>query len=111
VVSFAKPAVLRNYQKHQKWKFDLYADPEKKLYKAFGLRRAKLREVLHPSAMKKYMKYLFQGKKMEMPTDDIYQMGGNYILSAEGKLVYAHQSQTPVDRPSVPELLRELSKA
>jgi len=108
-ISFAEPPVLKDYKKHFEWKLDLYADPQRKLYHLFGLKRLGVLNIFHPKSILKYTTYFLQGKKIQKATQDIYQMGGDFILNAEGRLTYAFRSHRPDDRPSVNELLKALS--
>ena len=41
--------------------------------------------------------------------DDPHQMGGDFIVDKEGRMILIHPSQTPADRPSVIALLDALS--
>ena len=43
------------------------------------------------------------------PGDDIYSMGGDFILARDGNMIFGHRMEA-VERPSVSELLTVLSK-
>ena len=40
--------------------------------------------------------------------DDPHQMGGDFILNKDSKLMFLYQSRTPSDRPSVDEVIEAL---
>ena len=43
--------------------------------------------------------------------DDPHQLGGNIIVNKEGKLSMIYRSQTPLDRPSVKDMLNMVRNA
>lgn len=106
VVSFAEPARLVRYQEHHRWPFLMLADPERRAYQAFALKRLSWFQVFSPAALKLYWKLLRGGMKQEhYDGDDIYQSGGDFLLDHAGNILFAHRSQDPADRPSITELL------
>jgi peroxiredoxin len=106
VVSFAEPAKLVRYQEHHQWPFIMLADPVRKGYEAFALKRLSWFQVFSPAALKLYWKLLRSGMKQERyQGDDIYQSGGDFLLDRTGNILFAHRSQDPADRPAVARLL------
>lgn len=106
VVSFAEPAKLVHYQEHHQWPFIMLADPERKAYEAFALKRLSWFQVFSPAALKLYWKLLRSGMKQERyEGDDIYQSGGDFLIDRTGNILFAHRSQDPADRPVVARLL------
>jgi hypothetical protein len=106
VVSFAQPAKLVRYQEHHQWPFIMLADPERKAYEAFALKRLSWFQVFSPAALKLYWKLLRSGMKQERyEGDDIYQSGGDFLIDGGGNILFAHRSQDPADRPAVARLL------
>ena len=110
IISFARPESLTEYQKHFQWKFDIYSDPERKLYHSFGMKQISALNVFHPRTLLKYAQYALEGKKIEKTKEDIYQIGGDVLLDANGKVRYRFCSQRPDDRPSIETLLTEIKK-
>jgi hypothetical protein len=106
VVSFAQPAKLVRYQEHHQWPFIMLADPERKAYEAFALKRLSWFQVFSPAALKLYWKLLRSGMKQERyEGDDIYQSGGDFLIDRKGNILFAHRSQDPADRPAVARLI------
>lgn len=106
-VSFAEPAKLVDYQKHHRWPFLMLADPERKAYRAFGLKRLSWFQVFSPAALKLYWKLLRGGMRRERHQgEDIYQSGGDFLIDGAGEIIFAHHSQNPADRPEIGRLLR-----
>jgi len=111
VVSFAQPAKLVRYQEHHQWPFIMLADPERKAYEAFALKRLSWFQVFSPAALKLYWKLLRSGMKQERyEGDDIYQSGGDFLIDGGGNILFAHRSQNPADRPAVAQLLMVIDR-
>jgi len=109
VVSFAEPPRLVRYQEHHRWPFTMLADPERRAYQAFALKRLSWFQVFSPAALKLYWKLLRGGMKPEhYEGDDIYQSGGDFLIDRNGNILFAHRSQDPADRPSVLNLLQAI---
>ena len=84
----------------------MLADPERKAYEAFALKRLSWFQVFSPAALKLYWKLLRSGMKQERyGGDDIYQSGGDFLIDGSGNILFAHRSQDPADRPAVARLL------
>jgi peroxiredoxin len=111
VVSFAEPANLIPYQQRHQWPFAVFADPTRKAYQAFELKRLSWLHVFSPSTVKLYFKLLRAGMRREnYGKDDIYQSGGDFMLDRSGNLIFAHCSQDPADRPPVAEMLQAIDR-
>uniref|UniRef100_A0A673GH74 Uncharacterized protein n=1 Tax=Sinocyclocheilus rhinocerous TaxID=307959 RepID=A0A673GH74_9TELE len=41
--------------------------------------------------------------------DDLFQMGGDFGLDQGGKVIFSYRCKSPVDRPSVPQILAAVS--
>jgi len=87
----------------------MLADPERRAYKAFSLKRLSLFRVFSPAALKLYWKLLRGGIKPEhYEGDDIYQSGGDFLIDRNGNILFAHRSQDPADRPATAKLLQAI---
>ncbi len=111
MVSFAEPAKLVQYQERHRWPFIMLADPERKAYKTFALKRLSWFQVFSPAALKLYWKLLRGGMKQERyQGEDIYQSGGDFLLDGSGKILFAHRSQDPADRPEAARLIEAIDR-
>ena len=89
------------------------ADPERLLYKLFGLGRLPMHNSKWmTSAMNAYDGKLASGVEVYSETElgDVYQSGGEAIVTQEGKVVYSFRGSAPYLRPPVEELLSALDK-
>ena len=107
VVSFAAPALLRLYGQEQD--FDdvrLLSDQDRAAYAAFGFGRAGYGRVwLDPRVWRTYAALLARGRRPRPAQDDALQLGGDVLVTADGRVTWIHRSRGPEDRPSVDEVL------
>jgi hypothetical protein len=68
---------------------------------------------LRPGVIWHYLKLIFRGWMPKGPDQgaDVWQLGGDFVIAADGRLVYAHPSKNAADRPSNEELLQALRSA
>ncbi|KAL6485616.1 hypothetical protein MHYP_G00050080 [Metynnis hypsauchen] len=78
--------------------FDMVFDPERKVYQAFSLGSSEYHVTKRsfPQVPPQFI-------------DDLFQMGGDFVLDEEGAVIFSHRSQSPVDRPSAEHILAALS--
>lgn len=106
VIVFAESAKLKEYIEYYKWIYPVYSDPERKVYKLFGLGRAHKNQVFTLGVIWKYLKLIAQGKKLKKTNEDVYQLGGDFIIDGKGVLQYCFRSKNIDARPRVEDLLR-----
>ena len=111
VVTFAAPEILARYQAHVHWPFPILADPERKAYGAFALKRLSWFRVFSPATLKLYLKLFRKGlARQDYGKEDVYQSGGDFLIDREGNILFAHRSEDPADRPSVATLLKAIDR-
>ena len=107
VVSFAEPGKLAPYQEIHQWPFTMLADPDRKLYQAFALKRLSWFRVFSPATLKLYLKLYRRGlPQHDYGKEDIYQAGGDFLIDRDGQVFFAHRSEDPADRPTMGRLLK-----
>jgi hypothetical protein len=107
VVTFTKPEHLDGYLAMNDLPFAVLIDSDRAGYHAFGLGRGSLLRVWGTRAAWRYLQLCFQGKwrNLRRPTEDTRQLGGDFIVDAEGVLVYGFWGKGPDDRPGIDELI------
>ncbi|MBA2451501.1 MAG: redoxin domain-containing protein [Chloroflexi bacterium] len=107
VVSFDPPRRIRGYCRRLRLPFRCLSDEPREAYRAFGLSRASWLRTLTPKALAPYVRlYLRRGGPRPMyGGQDLRQMGGDFVVSPDGRLAFAYASHDPADRPSVDDLL------
>ena len=88
--------------------FPLLSDPDRDVYRAYGLRRGRLSQLLRPGTVLAYIKLLGRGRLYHFRRSDLRQLGGDFVIDEGGKVQYQYRSAAPHDRPSVDQLLRIL---
>jgi peroxiredoxin len=105
LITFTRPRNLRGYRRRLALAYPVLADETRAVYRAYGLQRGSWRRVWGLKSVRAYGRLLRQGRRLERPSGDTLQLGGDFIVDRDGRLAYAHRSRGPHDRPSVDELL------
>ena len=89
-------------------------DPDRTSYRYFGLDRGRWSMFFRPKVLAHYLRLIFTGWRPRpgVAGEDMLQLGGDFVLSADKHLVYAYRSNDPADRPAVADLVspvRELA--
>jgi hypothetical protein len=113
VISQGKPAVLAHFEKRNGFPFPVLGDPDRAVYKAFGLERVWWFAFLFPWVLWGYVKRVFTGTPVRMPylSEDVTQLGGNFLLDQTGKVLWSFKSGDPSLRPTVEQMLKAITAA
>ncbi len=113
VVSQAKPEVLALYLSRFAYSVPLVCDPERTAYTSFELERTGWLTFFKPRVLWGYFRGMWKGQRVRKPYagEDVLQLGGDFILTRERKVVFAYPSADPTDRPAVADLLATLPSA
>jgi hypothetical protein len=106
-VSFAPPARLAAYVARFPLPFPVAADPERHAYRALGLQHASWTGMFRPRVLGRYLGLMFRGW-LPWKADrgaDLLQLGGDFVLDAERRVIFAYRSAAPTDRPTGRQLL------
>ena len=86
--------------------FACYADPERRAYDAFGLKRhAGWHRVLDPRQLSATMHALRAGHPMYKGRLSVRQMPGTFLIDTDGEVRYAHRNRFPADNPPIDDVL------
>src|SRR5437868_6770906 len=85
--------------------FPLLADPERRVYRAYGLEKGPLWRFLMPRVVLGTVRMMEGGRQLQRPHEDPLQLGGDFVVDPTGLLALAHPSQDPSDRPTPAELM------
>ena len=107
-------------QNQEKWcevtqcRHQQLADPDRVLYRQFGIGRLPV----HTSKWTTRAFAIYGGRSAvgiqiypETELGDVYQAGGDVIVTKEGKVVYSCRPSEPNIRPSIPDILSALERA
>ncbi|MBL4573472.1 MAG: AhpC/TSA family protein [Gammaproteobacteria bacterium] len=106
IISFSAPAFARAWLEETNAPFSLLLDENRDVYQKYGLERSFLRS-WSPKTIWYYLLNWKARPKSKLP-DDLNQLGGDYIVDAQGILRFVYPSYEPVDRPSMNQLFSVL---
>lgn len=87
-------------------------DPDRAAYRYFGLDRGHWSMFFRRGVLARYLGLIFGGWRPQRGEtgEDMLQLGGDFILSDDRRLMYAHRSNDPADRPDAGELVTRLQQ-
>jgi hypothetical protein len=83
-------------------------DRDRVAYRAYGLGRAPLTDVVRLGWLPGYLRKLLSGDPLKRPGLDVLQLGGDFVVDRAGSVALAHPSEHFEDREPVGELLRAM---
>ncbi len=81
------------------------SDPERQLYAAYRMGRARWRHLWGLATMGAYAREAWHGRFPRIPRADTVQQGGNVLIDPAGIVRFHHVGRGPADRPSIDTLL------
>jgi peroxiredoxin len=92
--------------------FDCLGDPEREAYHAVGLERGSPKEYIGPQLAKGFLRAARHGAFAGNPQGgDVAQRPGTFVVSPEGRVLYAHYNKDSADNPSMDELLEAVRES
>lgn len=112
-ITFSSPTEALKLSQELKLPFPLVSDPQKVAYNVFELGSAQLKDFLSIKVLWKFMGRVLSGwlPSMGYSKNDLFQLGGDFVVNSKGEIVYEFKSSSPADRPTVKFLLEQLQKA
>jgi len=109
LISFGTPYWARVWREETGSPFPLLLDQERAAYRAYGLARSVWRS-WGWNNMRYYARALWRGEKLRLNRGDTNQLGGDFIVDAQGLIRFAYPSHDPTDRPSLAQIVAVLQK-
>ena len=90
--------------------FPLLVDHNRNTYKAIGLVRGNLNEVMGPAVVAKGVGEFLKGNRQALPPKgtDRMQLGGVAVVDKGGEVLFVHRSKTSADNIPVDTILEVL---
>jgi len=111
-VTFAKPPLIKAFEREMDLPLPIFGDPERHAYRAMGFERASWRRVwLEPRVWARYAVLLSRGRRAKPVDQDTQQLGGDVVLDREGRITWIYRSDGPEDRPPVERVLAAMREA
>lgn len=111
VVTFTEAASAADYRERNDLDLTVLIDVDRSAYRAFGLGRGSVTRVWGWRAARRYVEILrSQGRRgLRRPTEDTLQLGGDFVIGADGRLMFGHWGKGPDDRPDIDLLIAAAS--
>src|SRR5436190_10740049 len=101
VVAFTAPAQIAAFLAKHPLPFPIVSDPGREAYRAFGLKRTNVFAFFKPRVLRKFLRQILHGGRVQRPVDkDVLQLGGDFLFDADGELAWSWRSQDATDRPT-----------
>lgn len=110
LVGMGSPEESEKFKEQFQVPFPLVCDPERKLYKLYGLKRMGMLDFLSPSLALKSLGAVVQGHGVGMPEGDVKQLAGVFIIDAQGVVCWQYLSADPPDFASAEDILEALKE-
>lgn len=84
------------------------SDPQLAAYQAYGLGRHSRWKAYGPKIVRRYLRFIAQGKPLRMPHGDTLQKGGDFVVNRQGLITLSHIGLDQSERPQISEVLAAL---
>jgi peroxiredoxin len=105
VISFAPADRLQAFTRELSLPFPCLSDPDLQVYGAYSLNRVEVEQVSTFRTMLALSGLMLRGRGRPRSEGDPLQLGGDFVVSRDGRLRLAHRMTELLDRPKVPDLL------
>jgi hypothetical protein len=87
-------------------------DPDRSAYRYFGLEPGGWEMFFKPRVLGRYLRLMLAGwwPHGMAAGEDPRQLGGDFVLSADRRVIFAYRSADPADRPAVGDLVQSLTR-
>ena len=86
----------------------MIADPEKRLFEAFRLKRAATGALFSAKTVFRGVTAMAKGHGLGAPRGDVRQLPGVFIIGTDGRILFSHHASGPDDHPRPETLLTAL---
>ena len=105
IVGLGTPEQSEEFKRKFLVPFTILSDPEKNLYRAFGLKQMSPLGFLSPSLFAKSISTMVKGHAMGIPEGDVGQLPGVFIINTHGRIEFSHYAEDPADHPDPETIL------
>ncbi|MGI8552329.1 MAG: AhpC/TSA family protein [Dehalococcoidia bacterium] len=100
VVTMGGPSSAGEFCRRQRLPFVCLSDPRQEAYRAYGLKRGNLVEVVGPAAAVAGFRAMTKGHRQGRSVGDTMQLGGAFLIDTQGVLRYVHYPAHSGDHPA-----------
>ena len=109
LVTFETGPALRAYIARTGLRWPVLIDERRELYRAYGMDRARLWDLIGPGSWLGYARGMLRGHLPRLPHDDVSQRGGDVLIDPAGVVRLHWVGDNPGDRPPL-ELILERAR-
>ena len=106
LVSSGTPAQAEVFRHDYEVPFTIICDPNRVLFKKYGLRDMDRRDYYSPFMLLKVVKIMFEGYGYKSGQGSSSQLGGVSIIDTGGKVRFVHIAANAADHPSPQEIIQ-----
>jgi hypothetical protein len=88
LVTFTRQRNLNGYRRRLGLPYTVVTSEDRAAYDAYSLGRGRPWRVYGLRVLRRYATLLRRGRRLERPTEDTLQLGGDFVVDREGRLVY-----------------------
>lgn len=110
VVSFEEGEELRRLVSAHKLPFVFVTDPQKDVYRAYGMIFREKGAAITPKTLVKYVRLRLSGYPAFKKGKDSRQLGGDAVIDQHGIVRFIYRSRFPDDRPGVDKIINALQE-
>lgn len=103
-ISFSDNALGKKWLQETGVSFSVLVDHDRKAYNAFHLGRSLLRSWA-PKIWLAYARLMLKGHRWRGVQDDSSQLGGDFLIDRQGRILFTWRSHDPAHRPSAEKLI------
>lgn len=112
VITFSPAQLVSAYVETYEPGFPVLTDPERGTYEAYGLERGRALRVWGWKAALEYLEIIWRRRGQTLglarPVEDTLQLGGDFVVDRDGRLIFGYWSEGPDDRPSIEDLISRI---
>lgn len=97
--------MAKNYVASTGLPWPLLLDHDRELYRGYGLESGSWWQIYNPISILRYIFLILRKRNIGKPGSDYRQLGGDVLVDPDGIVRMHIASETPHDRPSVPDIL------
>ncbi|HVL96162.1 MAG TPA: AhpC/TSA family protein [Solirubrobacteraceae bacterium] len=112
LIGQATPRAAAHFRRKQGLDLPVLADEKRVSYRAAGLRRGSVGDLLSPSVVTSGIAKAVRTRQLQgRPVGDVAQLGGAHVIAPGGRPVWSHVSQDAADNPGIDEIAGQLRSA
>lgn len=109
LIGQATPRHAAHYRRRFAPELEILADEKRESYKAMGFPRAGATQLIGPKSLAKGVVRGASGVGVGRVIGDVQQLGGTFIVSKDGEILWSHVMRDASDNPSVDALQQALT--